>query len=599
MLRLIRKLFVRLVPCVTVGALVMIGANLTAAQSPGSARDARKRAPDGRRVSTGDEQSQGRPQSGRNIARPSEVANPLAAALRPAEIDLLLEKELEKAGRQLSPVTRDEDFLRRVYLDLTGKLPTPDKLDEFVNDTDSEKRSKVIDTLLNTEDYARNWARYWRDVIRFHAIDLRSQLAAPKFEEWLTEQLHHNVHWDRIATELITAKGKIDEDGRTYLIFSQFDMENTAVNVAAETTRVFMGIQISCAQCHDHPYDEWKREQFHEMAAFFARTFVAREAGDPRTFEVKSKDELARNRPGLAKAAKKKAGPLALEHRMPDKDDPEKSHVMRPTFLLGQKAAEGLSDVERRELFASYVTDKNDPWFARSYVNRIWGELMGEGFYEPVDDLGPGREARFPLLINRLSSAWRASDYDVKWLFRLIMNTQAYQREIRPRDPSAEATPFASVCPTRLSADQIFDSLVTALGIEDSPQDARANYAAARRGGAAGARFQLSREFGIDPSLPNDEIQGTVPQALFLMNSPLLAQKISANGDTMLSRWLSVYSDDDEVITLLYKRVLARAPSRGEQKTCKEYIQQVGDRKEAFEDLLWSLVNSTEFITKR
>jgi hypothetical protein len=533
------------------------------------------------------------------VSRPSDAANPLAAGIKPAEIDLLLERELEKAGRQPAPITNDEDFLRRAYIDLTGKPPAPDKLDEFISDTSAEKRAKVIESLLGTEDYARNWARYWRDVIRFHAIDQRSQITASKFEDWLAGQLHKNVRWDKIATELITAKGKVDEDGRTYLIFSQFDMENTAVNVAAEATRVFMGIQISCAQCHDHPYDEWKREQFHEMAAFFARTLVAREGGDPRTFAVKSKDEMLRDRPGLAKAAAKKKGQaVALEHRMPDKDDPDKSQVMQPRFLLGQKPTEGLSDVDRREQFASYVTDKNDPWFARAYVNRIWSELMGEGFFEPVDDLGPGREARFPMIVNRLASSWRASDYDVKWLFRLIMNTQAYQREIRPRDPSAGSIPFAAVCATRLSADQIFDSLVNALGIEDSGQGGRTN-AAARRGFAAGARFQVGREFGVDPSAPNDEVQGTVPQALFLMNNPLLAQKINATGDTMLARWLSVYSDDEEVIRLVFKRVLARAPSNTELNTCREYIGQVGNRNEAFEDLLWSLVNSTEFITKR
>jgi Protein of unknown function (DUF1549)/Protein of unknown function (DUF1553) len=592
----------RLLSCLTISTIVLLCTSWATAQSDTSSRESLKRKRmEKDSVAPSQKPPQPKPRPVKPVVRPSDVVNPLASAVKPSEIDTLLETELTKAGRELSPITRDEDFLRRVTIDLTGSPPTPDKLDEFIADKRPDKRSRVIDELLSTEGYARNWARYWRDVIRFHAIDPRSQITAPKFEEWLTEQLSKNVHWDKIATELITAKGKTEEDGRTYLIFSQFDMENTAVNVAAEATRVFLGIQISCAQCHDHPYDQWKREQFHEMAAFFARTLVFREPGNPRTFEVRSKDDMVRGRPGFAKAAvaKKKGGVLSLEHGMPDKSDPEKTHTMHPAFLLGQKPGEGLSDVERRELFASYVTDANDPWFARAYVNRIWGELMGEGFYEPVDDLGPGREARFPLIINRLASAWRASGYDVKWLFRLIMNTQAYQREIRPRDPSAESTPFAAVCPTRLSADQIFDSLVNALGVEDSGPTGRMNYAAAKRGIGGGARFQISREFGVDPSAPNDDVQGTVPQALFFMNSPLVAQRINANGDTMLSRWLSVYTQDEEVIRLIYKRVLARSPSANELETCQEYLRQVGDRKEAFEDLLWSLVNSTEFITKR
>jgi hypothetical protein len=228
---------------------------------------------------------------------------------------------------------------------------------------------------------------------------------------------------------------------------------------------------------------------------------------------------------------------------------------------------------------------------------------MGEGFYEPVDDLGPGRDARFPMVVNRLASAWRASDYDVKWLFRLVMNSEAYQREIRPRDPSAGSMPFAAACPTRLSADQIFDSLVSALGIEESAVAGRLAGAggpqAARFGAGQGLRGLFNLQFGVDPSTPTEDVQGTIPQALFIMNNTLIAQRTSAQGDTILSRLLDVYNDDEEVVRLLYKRVLARAPTDDELATCKEYLQEVGNRREAFEDLLWSLVNSTEFITKR
>ncbi len=546
------------------------------------------------------------------VARGGDSGNSLAASIKSSEIDSLLEKEIARGNNPLSPVTNDEDFLRRVYLDLTGKPPAPNRLDEFTKSTDPAKRSRVIDELLDTDDYARHWARYWRDVIAYHAIERRALSAARNFEDWMADQLKRNVKWDRVAAELITATGPVQEEGRTFLIFAQFDMENTPVNLAAETSRVFLGIQIQCAQCHDHPYDEWKREQFHEMAAFFARTLVRRDPdGSPIAFEVKSLDKELEDRfPGLAKAkakgklpplpAAKKGGGRSPEHRMPDKEDPEKMTVMHPKFLLGQEPGKGLDDASRREQFAQYVTDKSNYWFARAYVNRVWGELMGEGFYEPVDDLGPGREARFPMIVNRLASAWRAADYDVKWLFRLIMNTAAYQREIRPRDPSAGALPFASVCPTRLSGDQIFDSLVHALGLPENvmpPRDAAGP--GARRQGAFGFRGLFNLQFGVDPSVPTDDVQGTIPQALFLMNNPLIEQQISGGGDTMLSRWLSVYEDDEELIRLMYKRVLARAPAVSELKTAKDYIREVGNRREAMEDLLWSLVNSTEFITKR
>lgn len=597
----VARLFAGLTAC----SLVLAGAAWATAQSDNSPREKMKQKMIEKIKEQRDSKPapQKKPQAVRPVARTSDVANPLAAAIKPSEIDSLLEQELQKAGRELSPVTKDEDFLRRVYIDLTGKPPTPDKLDEFLKETDAAKRSKVIDALLNTEDYSRNWARYWRDVIGYHAINQqRFGLGVKNFEDWMTEQLQKNVHWDKVATELITAKGEVQEDGRTFLIFAQNENNtpNLPVNLASEVTRVFMGIQIACAQCHDHPYDEWKREQFHEIAAFFARTVVTRtDPNDQRSFTVRSTDELPRFRGPVAKTAVGKGGGRSPEHQMPDKEDPEKKLTMHPQFLLGQTPAQGLPDVERRAIFAQYVTDKSDPWFARAYVNRIWGELMGEGFYEPVDDLGPGREARFPMIINRLSSAWRASDYDVKWLFRLITNTEAYQREIRPTDPSAEKAPFAAVCPTRLSADQIFDSLAATLGIVDNAGPLGPMAGPQARRGPVGVRGQITQAFGVDPSTPTDEVQGTIPQALFMINSPVLASQIRGQGDTLLGRLLSVYENDEELIRLLYKRILARVPTDNELKTCQEYIKEVPDRREAFEDLLWSLVNSTEFITKR
>lgn len=551
---------------------------------------------------------------GSNATRPTRqvpraVSSPAPTGvpkLQPGEIDLLLERELANAKVPLSPLTNDHDFVRRVCLDVTGKLPTPQQLDEFASDTDPQKRSKLIDKLLTSDDYAGNWARYWRDVIGYHAIDPRARIAAKGFEDWLSDQLKRNVHWDQIAEELITATGSVNEDGRTYLIFAQFDMENTPVNLASELTRVFMGIQVACAQCHDHPYDQWKREQFHETAAFFARTIVRREnGGDPRSFVVTSLEDAFGDRP-FAKAVAKKGMPRGREHQMPDANDPEKKTTMHPKFLLGQETPHGISDKERREYFVDFLTDRNNYWFARAYVNRIWGELMGEGFYEPVDDLGPERNPRFPMILNRIAAEWRTSDYDVRWLFRTILNTRAYQRQIRPRDPSVESPPFAAMCATRLRDEQIFDSLTYALGLNESQLNRMVGRTGPpgkvaggmARAGVSPARAAYIQNFGVDPSLSKGDVLGTIASALLIMNGAF-NQALNARGDTLLGRMLPVFDDDDEVIRLLYKRTLARAPSDRELATAKAYIKEVGDRHEAFEDLLWCLVNSTEMITKR
>ena len=257
----LRSAFVaRLLVAATSFALVLVGANWTAAQSQDPAREKIKQKVMEKIKQARDEKSNPpkKPQPVRSVSRSSDVANPAAAAIKPAEIDAMLETELQKAGRELSPITKDQDFLRRVYVDLTGKLPAPDKLDEFVKSTNADKRSKAIDGLLDSDDYARNWARYWRDVISYHAINQQFARAGgpiKNFEDWMAEQLKQDVHWDKIATELITAKGDVQEDGRTFLIFAQNENNtpNLPVNLASEATRVFMGIQIPCAQCHDHP----------------------------------------------------------------------------------------------------------------------------------------------------------------------------------------------------------------------------------------------------------------------------------------------------------------------------------------------------------
>src|SRR5207248_393453 len=295
-----------------------------------------------------------------------------------------------------------------------------------------------------------------------------------------------NASWADIATAMITAEGQCRPDdegknGAAYFLASHRGAD--AVNErAAETSRVFLGSQVQCAQCHDHPSDPWKRVQFHEFGA---------------------------------------------------------------------------------------------------YVNRVWGVLMGQSFYEPVDDMGPQKQAVFPGVLTRLTASFRYSNSNVKGLFRDVMNSQAYQRQIRLGESADEHLHFAAAYPTRLPADALWRSLVGVLGqLGGPPAGARAaQRPLAPRAGLQGL-FEL--EFGFDPSLKPDEVEGSVSQALLMMNNPAINNRIQATGKNLLARVLSSHDRDDDALRTLYLRTLARKPTDRELERCLKYVRSAGGRREAF-----------------
>jgi hypothetical protein len=225
--------------------------------------------------------------------------------------------------------------------------------------------------------------------------------------------------------------------------------------------------------------------------------------------------------------------------------------------------------------------------------------MLGEGFYTPIDDMGPQRQARVPEVLDLLADAFAANRYDMQWLFLTIARTQAYQRQIRAADPSVESPPaFAASAPKRLRADQLFNAITKVLGIEGAdpqPGDAAGKGKRVPRS----PRAQFAGLFGYDPSTNADEITGNVPQALFMMNSRLINGLIHGEGRTRLARILREYADDKDAVREVYVLALAREPSPREETVCLDYVKEVGNRREAFEDVMWSLLNSTEFLSRR
>ncbi|MDG3006809.1 DUF1549 domain-containing protein [Paludisphaera mucosa] len=546
----------------------------------------------------------------------------VAPTITTAEIDALVAARLAKSspGVEPAPATTDVEFVRRIHLDVAGVPPTPAQVRDFVVDKSPDKRARLIDELLKSPEYARNWSRYWREVVQFHASNpAAAQVRYDLLETWLAEQFERNRPWDEIASGLIRGTGRTDENGAANFSAAH---AASAVQTAGEASRVFLGVQIQCAECHDHKTDSWKREQFHEFAAFFAGGRVQR---------------VVKASPGVRAAFAVQETPRA-RYAMPDLADPAKTTPVKPRFFLAASKSEsvpdGLTPAQLRELIASYITGQDDPWFARAYVNRVWTVLMGEGFYDAVDDIGPERAAKGEEILFPLADQWRAGGYDVQWLFRTILNTRAYQRRARSTSSPAGATRLAAVCPSRLRADQIFESLAVALDLPTesatppdgspkqpdgkpltpiqasagAPKNPKKAIEAAGLAGAAGGkkggratslRQPFDKLFGVDPSTQPDEVLGTIPQALFLMNGPIVHNRTQARPGTPLGAILARSAGDREALDAIYVRVLSRRPTPREVEVCGEYLAKADDRKEAFEDVYWSLVNSTEFLSRR
>ncbi|SFI17501.1 DUF1549 domain-containing protein [Planctomicrobium piriforme] len=576
-----------------------------------------------------------------------------------AQVDQLLGQHFASEGVTPTGLVCDEDFLRRASLDLGGTLPTPGEVTRFGLNSSQAKRAAVVDKLIESTKFGELWASYWTQVIFLRATEQRSRLVQPAFEKWMQTQLNENRPWNDITRDLITATGSVLEDGQTGLIFAH---AGEPEEVAAEIARIFMGVQLSCANCHDHPTDSWKREQFHQLAAFLPRVTVRQETpGDPRSFSIRSLNAngpggrdgmldpaqviqyLDRNRDqklskqeargpiaarfdftvsmfdkdkdGLLNAAELKEAQLqgnqqpgrgSSEYYMPDLKNPSsKGTLLQPAFFLkevkGPRLSPGADDQARRNALADYVTSKSNRWFAEAFVNRIWSELVGQGFYMPIDDMGPQRQAVNADVLHYLAEQFTATGYDVKWLYRTIANTQAYQRQLAPDSSPISQVPFAAATPTRLRSDQVYHAIFGVFGITEDLRFSNRGRGdmMLQAAGLDPQKVGFAVLFGFDPSTPQADLLGNVPQALFMMNSPQLDSQLRAAGQTRLARLLREQTDNQDALDELYLLVYSRLPTAKETEINLAYVKETGDRAEAFEDVLWALMNSTEFLSKR
>jgi hypothetical protein len=469
----------------------------------------------------------------------------LMSAIASAEpYDALLEAEWRKAHLQPAPPADDATYLRRAYLDLAGELPPVEVVRAFLDDKSAGKRARLVEGLLGSPRYAQHFAEYWEQLLlgrnaRPNLVDER------QLREWLRGRLSENARWDATARVLIAAKGRNSDGGPRNKPLepspspSPAEPLNAAVNyvlrwaqqpedLTGNYSRVFLGVQIQCAQCHDHPSEKWKQEDFRNLTAAFAR-IRSRPLESAKGIRRVVVEDLTKGKPA--------------------------------------KALDGATLADRQEL-ADWTA--RSPWLARALVNRYWAYFLGRGFVDPVDDFRRSNPPWAPALLDRLSADFVAHGYDLKWLIRTICASRAYQLSAAGRDGRL----WADYRLRPLAPEQLLAALAAVTGLSEPPPK---------------MRKELAFIFAVDEEGSADAFSGTLPQALFALNGEYLNRGAAGPALTSL---LSLPISDEQKLIALYLRALSRPPAAAEARRWLPLVQK--GRRE-WEDLLWALLNTSEF----
>jgi hypothetical protein len=544
---------------------------------------------------------------------PTGAAAPVPAPDASYIVDEALRAAWQKHGIAPAPPASDGRFLRRAYLDIVGRIPTLDEVTTFLADAAPDKRNKAIDALLASPEYAKHWSRYWDDVLLGDKVD-NNIVDREEFDHWLEQRFSQNAPWDEIAFLLVTAQGSnristSDSDAMITAPKSTADLAsmsgpppsvetpadrgagqehlNGAVNwllkyrddpqdLAGNLSATFLGVKIQCAQCHDHKTEKWKQRDFQQFAACLTTAKVipldaARDGGPKRfgVFEVRKPFVRVGKQPELA--AIEKASPVALD---------------------GTDFSQAES---RREALGEWIRSPQNPWFAKAIVNRMWGYFMGRGFVEPVDDFRASNPVLLPELLDALTSDFVAHHHDLKQLIAGITKSQAYQLAAEPR-PAArtEDALFSRYALKPLGPDELLDSIAVATELD--------NLLAGKNAGEFGtAKAQLRKQFGflfdVDEESHPTSYEGTIPQALLLMNGRPLSRATNTVRQGALLKVLAMPGGDAEKLESLYLRTVARQPTSAELANLLPLLRgRPLQRQEQFEDIFWALLNSSEFI---
>ena len=579
-----------------------------------------------------------------------------------ALIDHHLKAKWDEIGLKAARRADDAEYLRRVSLDIVGVIPSAEEASKFLDDKSPYKRQKLVESLLKDRRYAGHWSTVWSGILVGFDAEGRDQQYRAKEQDDLEEIFAKNMPYDEFARKVITVDGAmydrypstLPEKERTQLptevgLASYIARQERVAGrqdfplaMAGKVTRVFMGVQIQCAQCHDHPFDKWTQEEFYGMASFFTglrpdrKNYIpeaVKKAAEAETDKRKAYDIMQRGRiqyydvrdideakPAASgaqtpreKLRERMAGGQARDLAIPN----SKSGPIKASFLETGKGAE--SGVGRRTTFAKYVTEPSNLQFARMAVNRYWAQMFGAGIVNPPDDFNGRNKPSHPELLEELAKDFIAHKYDIHWLVKAIAGSEAYNLSSRApgkeRDPQAEK--YLALARVRaLMPEQILLSVIEATNFgqgglarglmdrrdrkdekkDDKKEDKKGPMMGPpdmRDRMIAGLVAQFRSNFGDDEGGEVAEFSGTIPAALLMMNHPtLMGLATTAVRGSGFGEALSKQATPEDKVKWIYLSALSRTPTSKEMSRWKAHC---ADPK-GYEDLLWTLLNTSEFL---
>ncbi|MGI9472555.1 MAG: DUF1549 and DUF1553 domain-containing protein, partial [Rubripirellula sp.] len=481
-------------------------------------------------------------------------------------IDQLVGKKLNQLRILPSGLCTDEEFLRRVTIDITGQLPTEEEYQQFVNEVAADKRAALIERLLARKEFSEIWAMKFAQLLMIKSTNQVSYKSAFLYNQWLTDKFAKNVPIDEMVRELFGATGGTFRNPAT----NYYQIETDTLKRAENAAQVFMGIRTQCAQCHNHPLDRWTMNDYYGFAAFFCQT------GTKNAEDYREKIIYDR-RSGEVK------------HKVTGK-------TMTPKFLGGESA--DTKGKDRRVVMAEWLTSPENPYFSTSIANRVWAHFMGVGIVEPVDDIRVSNPATNPELFQTLGDKLAEYKFDFRQLVRDICNSQAYQRSATPNDSNRSDTRnYAYATVRRVPAEMLLDCVSQITNTKEKfrglPLGARAVQIA---DGGTSTYFldtfgRAARDTVCDCEASTDP---SLSQALHLLNGSATSGKISKG--KVIDELLKDDATPQQALDRLYVRCLSRFPTDAERKELLASVEQAPNPKEGLEDIFWAVLNSREFV---
>jgi len=496
------------------------------------------------------------------------------------KIDELIAVRQKEAGVVPAPRADDSTYFRRLNLDLVGRIPTLLDHRDFLDNPDPDKRWEWVDRFLAADTYSRHFASVWRTQILGNNVQQQFAGFAPSFELWLTERFKSNVPYNRMVHELLTAGGANQamafqgNGANASPAAFYFVNENKPENLAAATTRTFLGVKLECAQCHAHPFAKWTRDQFWEFAAFYAGI-------QPANF-----------RGGIQAAPNNNPG--ARQIKIPGTDK-----TVKAKFLSGKEPV-WKDNQSSTTVLADWVTAADNPYFARAAVDQVWGYFFGISLLEPIMEPSDDSPVTHPELLDEMARQFTAQNFDLKFLIKAILHSDAYQRASTGiTKASKEDYNLFTRMPVRgLTPEQLFDSVAeaTSFGRGAAPVNV---YNQPFNNQPASPRAQFLGKFTNQER--RHETQTSILQALFLMNGKFLAERMDPKNNKDFDTLLNPGRPQPTAkrVEVLYIWVLSRLPRPEETERLVRYVDSggpLGDPRKALSDVYWALLNSAEFM---